>query len=157
MNNIENNLSKHNIKIPQATKPIANYSPFIISKGLIFISGQVPIENGNIIYQGKIGQDLGVEDGKKASRLCMLNSFAVLKSAIKGNLKLIKKCLKITVFINSNDTFIYQPLVADGASDIISKIMSPDAEHSRSAVSANSLPMNSAVEIDSIFEIDLER
>ena len=77
--------------------------------------------------------------------------------AIQGNLFSIRKCLRITVFINSTESFIEQPVVADGASDLISNIMEPHSEHSRSAVSVNSLPKNSAVEIDSIFEIDLER
>ena len=115
MINIEKNMLKYNINIPEATKPIANYSPFMFSKNLIFISGQVPIQDGNIIFKGKVGKDLSAETAKAASKLCMLNSFAVLKLAVKGNLLSIKKCLKITVFINSIDSFIDQPEVADGA------------------------------------------
>ena len=87
----------------------------------------------------------------------MLNAFGVLKSAVNNNFSLVKKCLKITVFINSNDSFIEQPSVADGASDLISKIMKPEGQHSRSAVSVNSLPKNSSVEIESIFETYLEK
>jgi len=157
MNNIEKNLQKYDIKLPEMTKPIANYSPFIISNNFIFISGQVPMQSGVITFKGKVGKDLDIKTAKKASRLCMLNSFAVLNFAVKGNLTSIKKCLKITVFVNSNNTFIDQPIVADGASDLISNIMSPHSEHSRSAVSVNSLPKNSAVEIDSIFEIEVEK
>ena len=155
MSNIEKNLKKYNISIPESIKPIANYSPFILSKNFVFISGQVPIIDGNIIYKGKVGKDLNIDEARKASRLCMLNSFAALKDAVKGDLFLIKQCVKITVFVNSIDTFVDQPLVADAASDIISNIMEPYTDHSRSAVSVNSLPKNSAIEIDSIFEISL--
>lgn len=156
MIDIEKNLNEHDVKIPAINKPIANYSPFTLSNNLIFISGQIPIQDGKIIYQGKVGKHLNIEKAQNAARLCMLNSFGVLKYALQGNLILIKKCIKITVFINSYDLFIDQPRVADGASNLIRNIMNPYSDHARSAVSVNSLPKNSAVEIDSIFEIALE-
>ena len=87
----------------------------------------------------------------------MLNSFAVLKNAVQNNLKLIRKCVKINVFINSDDLFTNQPKVADGASDLITKILGPNSDHARSAVSVNSLPKNATVEIDSVFEIAFEK
>ena len=87
----------------------------------------------------------------------MLNSFAVLKNAVKDNLNLVRKCIKINVFINSDNLFINQPEVADGASNLITKIMSPNSNQARSAVSVNSLPKNATVEIDSVFEIAFER
>ena len=156
MNNIEQNLIKNKIKIPPAVSPIANYSPYVITNNIIFISGQIPISEGTILYTGKVGNDIDIESAKKAAELCMLNSFAILKSAVNNNLLSIKKCLKITVFINSVDTFYEQPIVANGASDLIDKIMEPDAKHSRSAVSVTSLAKNAAVELDSVFEISLE-
>tara|TARA_E500000178_G_C16956159_1_gene723764 strand:- start:1028 stop:1501 length:474 start_codon:yes stop_codon:yes gene_type:complete len=157
MENIEKNLIKYKIKIPETIKPIANYNPFIFANNLVFISGQIPIQDGKIIYTGKVGKDLEIETAKKASELCMLNSFAVLKDAVNGNLLCIKKCIKITVFINSTQSFIEQPSVADGASDLIKKIMNPNGQHARSAVSSNALPKDSAVEIESLFEVDLDR
>ena len=84
-------------------------------------------------------------------------TFGVLKLALNNNLSLIKRCIKITAFINSIDTFNKQPEVADGASNIISDLLNPEGNHSRSAVSVNSLPRNSAVEIDSVFEIKIEK
>ena len=149
--NIEENLKKYNIKIPKPTKPVANYSPYVISKDLIFISGQIPILNGSIIYKGKVNKDLDIKLSIKATELCMLNSFAILVDALENNLTLIKKCIKINVFINSESSFIDQPKVADGASNLIHKIMYPNTTHARSAVSVNSLPKNAAVEIDTIF------
>ena len=157
MLNIEENLRKYNITIPKANKPVANYSPYVKTEKLIFISGQIPITGGNMLFTGKVNKDLEIPSAVKAAELCMLNSFAILKDAVQNNLNLVNKCVKINVFINSDDSFLNQPEVADGASNLITKIMSPNSNHARSAVSVNSLPKNATVEIDSVFEIAFER
>ena len=157
MLNIEENLRKYNITIPKANKPVANYSPYVKTEKLIFISGQIPITDGNMLFTGKVNKDLEISSAVKAAELCMLNSFAILKDAVQNNLNLVNKCVKINVFINSDDSFVNQPEVADGASNLITKIMSPNSNHARSAVSVNSLPKNATVEIDSVFEIAFER
>ena len=157
MLNIEDNLRKYNITIPKANKPVANYSPYVKTEKLIFISGQIPITDGNMLFTGKVNKDLEISSAVKAAELCMLNSFAILKDAVQNNLNLVNKCVKINVFINSDDSFVNQPEVADGASNLITKIMSPNTNHARSAVSVNSLPKNATVEIDSVFEIAFER
>ena len=157
MLNIEENLRKYNITIPKANKPVANYSPYVKTEKLIFISGQIPITDGNMLFTGKVNKDVEIPSAVKAAELCMLNSFAILKDAVQNNLKLVNKCVKINVFINSDDSFVNQPEVADGASNLITKIMSPNSDHARSAVSVNSLPKNATVEIDSVFEIAFER
>ena len=157
MTDINKNLKDNNIEIPEATKPIANYSPYIKSGNLIFVSGQIPLVKGEIVCQGKVGIDVSIDFAKEAARICMLNSLGVLNVALNNNLLSIKKCLKITVFINSNDTFVDQPSVADGASDLLNSVLYPNGQHSRSAVSVNALPKNSTVEVDSIFEIFLEK
>ena len=157
MLNIEENLRKYNITIPKANKPVANYSPYVKTEKLIFISGQIPIADGNMLFTGKVNKDVEISSAIKAAELCMLNSFAILKDAVQNNLNLIRKCIKINVFINSDDLFIDQPEVADGASNLITKIMSPNSDHARSAVSVNSLPKNATVEIDSVFEIAFEK
>ena len=157
MLNIEENLRKYNITIPKANKPVANYSPFVKTEKLIFISGQIPIADGNMLFTGKVNRDVEISSAVKAAELCMWNSFAILKDAVQNNLNLIRRCVKINVFINSDDSFINQPEVADGASNLITKIMSPNSDHARSAVSVNSLPKNATVEIDSVFEITFER
>ena len=156
MINIEENLRKYNITIPKANKPVANYSPYVKTENLLFISGQIPIVDGKMLFTGKVNKDIEIPSAVKAAELCMLNSFAILKDAIQ-NLNLVRKCVKINVFINSDDLFINQPEVADGASNLITKIMSPNSAHARSAVSVNSLPKNATVEIDSVFEIAFER
>ena len=157
MLNIEENLRKYNITIPKANKPVANYSPYVKTEKLIFISGQIPITDGNMLFTGKVNKDVEISSAIKAAELCMLNSFAILKDAVQNNLNLVNKCVKINVFINSDDSFVNQPEVADGASNLITKIMSPNSDHARSAVSVNSLPKNATVEIDSVFEIAFER
>ena len=157
MLNIEDNLRKYNITIPKANKPVANYSPYVKTEKLIFISGQIPITDGNMLFTGKVNKDVEISSAVKAAELCMLNSFAILKDAVQNNLNLVNKCVKINVFINSDDSFVNQPEVADGASNLITKIMSPNSNHARSAVSVNSLPKNATVEIDSVFEIAFER
>ena len=157
MTNIEENLRTHNITIPKSNKPVANYSPYVKTENLIFISGQIPIVDGRVLFTGKVNKNIEMPSAIKAAELCMLNSFAILKDAVQNNLDLIRKCIKINVFINSDDSFINQPEVADGASNLISKIMRPNSNHARSAVSVNSLPMNATVEIDSVFEIAFER
>ena len=157
MINIEENLRKYNITIPKANKPVANYSPYVKTEKLIFISGQIPITDGNMLFTGKVNKDVEISSAVKAAELCMLNSFAILKDAVQNNLNLVNKCVKINVFINSDDSFLNQPEVADGASNLITKIMSPNSNHARSAVSVNSLPKNATVEIDSVFEIAFER
>ena len=157
MLNIDENLRKYNITIPKANKPVANYSPYVKTEKLIFISGQIPITDGNMLFTGKVNKDLEISSAIKAAELCMLNSFAILKDAVQSNLNLVNKCVKINVFINSDDSFVNQPEVADGASNLITKIMSPNSDHARSAVSVNSLPKNATVEIDSVFEITFER
>lgn len=157
MLNIEENLRKYNITIPKANKPVANYSPYVKTEKLIFISGQIPITDGNMLFTGKVNKDVEISSAVKAAELCMLNSFAILKDAVQNNLNLVNKCVKINVFINSDDSFVNQPEVADGASNLITKIMSPNSDHARSAVSVNSLPKNATVEIDSVFEITFER
>ena len=157
MLNIEENLRKYNITIPKANKPVANYSPYVKTEKLIFISGQIPITDGKMLFTGKVNKDVEISSAVKAAELCMLNSFAILKDAVQNNLNLVNKCVKINVFINSDDSFVNQPEVADGASNLITKIMSPNSDHARSAVSVNSLPKNATVEIDSVFEIAFER
>ena len=157
MLNIEENLRKYNITIPKANKPVANYSPYVKTEKLIFISGQIPITDGNMLFTGKVNKDVEISSAVKAAELCMLNSFAILKDAVQNNLNLVNKCVKINVFINSDDSFVNQPEVADGASNLITKIMTPNSDHARSAVSVNSLPKNATVEIDSVFEIAFEK
>ena len=151
--NIEDNLKKLNIDLPEAPDPVGAYVAFKKMDNLLFISGQLPISSKGEILKGKIGKDLTLEDGQKASRLCVINILSQLKKALNGDLNKVKNCIKITGYVNSTDDFVDQPKVINPASEILSKIFENKGKHSRAAVSVNSLPLGAAVEIDSIFEI----
>ena len=105
------------------------------------------------IIKGKIGKDLSLEDGQKASKLCVVNILAQVKKAMDGNLDNVKNCIKITGFVNSSDDFIDQPKVINPASETLSFVFGESGKHTRAAVSTNSLPLGAAVEIDAIFEV----
>ena len=150
---INDKMNKLNISLPKAPDPVGAYVAYKKIGNLLFISGQLPIaENGNII-KGKIGKDLNLEDGQKASRLCVLNILAQVKKALNGDLDKDKNCAKITGFVNSTDNFTEQPKVINPASETLSALFDEKGKHTRAAVSVNSLPLGAAVEIDAIFEI----
>ena len=154
MNNVIKNLQDLNIILPKAAKPVANYSPFVLENTRVYISGQIPFKNEKVIYQGKVGKDINIQDAVNAAKLCFINTLAVLNLATGYDLNKVSSCIKINVFINSTDDFYEQPLVADGASNMIKDIFKENGNHARSAVSCNSLPKDAAVEIDSLFKLD---
>ena len=150
---ISDNLKKLNIELPKAPEPVGAYVAFKKIHNLLYISGQLPINLDGKIIKGKIGGDLTLEDGQKASRLCAINILAQAKKAMNGDLNKIKNCIKITGFVNSTEDFIDQPKVINPASETLSSVFGDNGKHARAAVSANSLPLGAAVEIDAIFEI----
>jgi len=150
---VNNNLSKLNLTIPNAPEPVGAYVAFKKVKNLLFISGQLPISSDGKMIKGKIGKDLTLEDGQKASKLCIINILAQVKKALDGDLDKVKNCVKITGFVNSTNEFIDQPKVINPASETLSSVFGESGKHARAAVSTNSLPLGAAVEIDAIFEI----
>ena len=151
---ISENLKKLNIVLPKAANPVGAYVAYKIIGKILYISGQLPIDNNGIIIKGKIGQDLTLEDGQKASKLCVANILAQAQKALGGDLNKIKNCIKITGYINSTDNFMDQPKILNSASEMLTEIFGESGKHTRVAVSANSLPLGIAVEIDAIFEIN---
>tara|TARA_B100000029_G_scaffold280271_1_gene274393 strand:+ start:674 stop:1132 length:459 start_codon:yes stop_codon:yes gene_type:complete len=150
---IESKLKELNITLPEAPSPVGAYVAYKKVGSLLFISGQLPISSDGNIIKGKIGKDLSLEDGQKASRLCVINILAQLKKALDGNLDQVKNCAKITGFVNSTDDFKDQPKIINPASETLSSLFGTRGKHARAAVSTNSLPLGAAVEIDAIFEI----
>ena len=148
----EQNLKKYNIKLPKAPDPVGSYVAYKIVKNLVFISGQVSFDTQGKLIKGKVGNDLNLEQGQEAARFCALNIVAQLKKKC-GSLDKVKGCIKLTGYVNSSDTFIDQPKVINGASDLISQIFGDGGKHTRAAISVNSLPLGAAVEVDAIFEI----
>ena len=151
--NVDDKLNELNIFIPIAPDPVGAYVAFKKVNNLLFISGQLPISSDGKIIKGKIGDNLTVEDGQKASKLCAINILAQVKKALDGDLNKVKNCIKITGFVNSTDDFHDQPKVINPASETLSILFGDKGKHARAAVSTNSLPLGAAVEIDAIFEI----
>ena len=149
---IADKLKKLNIELPNAPNPVGAYVAYKIINKLLYISGQLPISSDGEIIKGKIGKNLTLEDGQKASKLCVINILAQAKKAVGGDLDKIKSCIKITGFVNSTDDFIDQPKVINPASELLSTVFGDNGKHARAAVSTNSLPLGVAVEIDAIFE-----
>ena len=150
---IENKLKELNIELPNAPDPVGAYVAFKKINNFLFISGQLPISSDGKMVKGKIGKDLTLKDGQKASKLCVINILAQVKKALNGDLNKVKNCIKITGFVNSTDEFKDQPKVINSASEILSTVFGPNGKHTRAAISTNSLPLGAAVEIDAIFEI----
>ena len=150
---IEKKLKELSIELPNAPDPVGTYVAFKKVSNLLFISGQLPISNDGKMIKGQIGKDLTLEDGLQASKLCVINILAQAKKALNGDLNNIKNCVKITGFVNSTDDFKDQPKVINPASETLSAVFGDKGKHARAAISANSLPLGAAVEIDAIFEI----
>ena len=150
---IEKKLKELSIELPNAPDPVGAYVAFKKVNNLLFISGQLPISNDGKMVKGKIGKDLTLEDGQRASKLCVINILAQVKKALDGDLNKVKSCVKITGFVNSTDDFQDQPKVINPASETLSTVFGVKGKHTRAAISSNSLPLGAAVEIDAIFEL----
>ncbi len=150
---IDAHLAELGIEIPTATAPAANYVPYVRTGNLVFVSGQVPVVDGKLTYQGKVGQDFTTDEGKACARVCGLNILSQVKDACGGDLDKVVRCVKLSGFVNCIDGFGEQPQVVNGASDLMVEIFGDKGRHARFAVGTNALPMNVAVEIDAVFEI----
>ena len=150
---IEEKLGSLGIVLPIPPKPAGSYIPAVRTGNLVFVSGQIPISDGKVLYSGKVTKDLSVEEAQKAARLCMINALAQLKSEL-GNLDEISKIVRVSGFVNSPPEFTEQPKVINGASDLLYEIFEKKGQHTRIAIGVSSLPLNSAVEIDMIVEIN---
>ena len=152
--NIENKLIDLKIKLPEATNPLGSYLAAKITGKLLYISGQISIDENGELIKGKLGKDLNTEEGYLAAKRCALSIIAQAKKACNGDLSSIKSCVKLTGFVNSTPDFIEQPKVINGASDLIVSVFGEIGKHTRAAVSTNSLPLGVAVEVDAVFEIN---
>ncbi len=142
------------IKLPDAKAPVGSYVATKVVGKLLFISGQISINDKGELIKGKIGKDLSTEDGYYAAKRCGLSIISQVKNACNNDLSKIKSCIKLTGFVNSTDDFTEQPKVINGASDIVASIFGDAGMHTRAAVSANSLPLGVSVEVDAIFELN---
>ena len=155
MNTPEKNLAALNLTLPEAAAPVANYVPYVQSGNMVFISGQIS-KIGDTAIGGRLGEDLTVEQGQEAAKLSALNLIAQMKAACGGDLSRVKRVVKLGGFVQAlpSVTAADIPKVINGCSDIMVAVFGDAGRHARFAVSAPSLPLDVAVEIDAIIEID---
>lgn len=151
---IDEKLKQLNITLPTPAAPAANYVPSVIHQNVLYISGQLPIENGKVKYTGIVGKDQNQEEAIKAAELCAINILAQAKAACEGDLEKISRCIKLGVFVASTSEFTNQPIIGNGASNLIASILGEKGKHARFAVGVSALPLNATVEIDAIFALE---
>ena len=149
----EEKIKELKINLPEAKAPVGNYVATKVSGKMLFVSGQISIDESGQLIKGKIGKDLDTEAGYNAAKRCALSIIAQVKKACDNDLSKVKSCVKLTGFVNSTDEFIDQPKVLNGASDLIASVFGDAGMHTRAAVSTNSLPLGVSVEVDAIFEL----
>lgn len=149
---IEGRLAELGITLPDAPAPAANYVPFVQVGDLVHVSGQVSSDENGLIT-GKVGADLDTAAGAAAARRCALSLLAQAKAACGGDLDRVVRVVKLVGFVNSTPDYTEQPKVVNGASDLMVEVLGDAGRHARSAVSAGSLPLGVAVEIEAIFQI----
>lgn len=153
MHLFEENIKNLGLNIPELPKALANYVPYKIVGKTMYISGQAPVQNGELIYKGKVGSDITIEDGIKAARLCVTNIIAAVKTGLEGDWSKLDSFVKLTGFVNCQDDFTDQPKIINGASDMLVDIFGDQGRHARVAVGSNALPLGIAVEIDAIVQL----
>lgn len=149
---IEAKLKDLGITLPEAPAPAANYVPFVVAGDMVYVSGQISSDENGLIT-GTLGADLDVQAGQAAAKRCAISLLAQLKAACDGDLDRLVRVVKLGAFVNSTADFTQQPQVVNGASDFLVAALGDAGRHARSAVSAPSLPLGVAVEIDAVFQI----
>ena len=153
MGKIESRINELKIVLPDAPKPVAAYIPAKQTGKLVFTAGQLPMVNGELISKGLLGQDVEIDEANKAARICTLNALAAIKGVI-GDLDRIKQIVRVVGYVASVPTFIQQPAVVNGASELLLEIFGENGKHARSAVGMAVLPLNASVEIELTVEVE---
>ena len=150
--NIEDKLKELDILLPEIATPLGSYRPCVVSGNYIYVSGQLPLKEGELLSKGIVGDDVSLEEAVEAARLCAINSLAVLKNET-GDLNKIKKIVKVTGYVASSGNFYKQADVINGASNLYFDVFGEKGVHARAAVGVYKLPINAPVEVDLIAEI----
>ena len=140
------------ITLPPAPKPVASYIPAVRAGDLLFLSGTGPFKDGKVVFAGKLGKDLTVEQGYEAAKLTLLNALAIAKQEL-GSLDQIKRVVRMSGHVASAEGFTQQPAVLNGASDLLVEIFGEAGRHARLALGAAELPLNMAIELELIFQV----
>lgn len=148
----ENRLKALGITLPEAPKPVASYVPHVRTGNLVLVAGQLPFLHGKLLRTGKLGSEVTIEMGQECAKQCVLNALAVVREAV-GSLDKVKRVVRIGVFVASENTFIDQPKVANGASDLLLEVFGESGRHARAAVGVNVLPLDAPVEVEMLLEV----
>ena len=148
----EDKLKELGIELPEAPTPLGSYIPVIRTGELVFLSGILPLRQGKLIRQGKVGKEISLDEAKEEARIATINALSILKAHL-GSLDKITRCIKITGYVASEPDFTEQPKILNAASDLIFEIFAERGKHVRSTVGVNVLPLNSPLEIEFIFEV----
>ena len=154
---IEKKMEELGIKIPELAPPVASYIPGIKDGNHIYTSGQIPLVEGKLVYEGHAGGECSPEDAYQAARICVLNCLAVVKDLVGGDLERVEQIVKITGFVSSAPGFYGQSQVINGASDLMEQLFAERGAHTRSAVGVYALPLNAPVEIEMIVSVKESR
>lgn len=146
-------LSQLGLTLPPAPKPVAAYVPAVRSGNLIFVSGQLPFQEGQLAATGPVPGTTSVESAQSAARLCILNALAILADQLGGDLNRVERIVRVGVFVQSNPGFSEQPKVANGASELLQQIFGERGRHARAAVGSVALPLNASVEVELVAEV----
>ncbi|KRD72185.1 RidA family protein [Ensifer sp. Root278] len=153
MGDVSARLSELGIVLPSIASPSGNYIPYRFAGNLLFVSGQIPRIDGVEHFAGVVGQDVSLEEGYQAARLCALNILARVNDALDGDLDRVVACVQVRGFVNAKADFKGHPAILDGASDLFVEILGEKGRHVRTALGAGSLPRGSSVEVDAVFEV----
>jgi enamine deaminase RidA (YjgF/YER057c/UK114 family) len=149
----EERLKELNIDLPEAPSPLGSYVPCVQTGNLLFVSGMLPMKDGTLLYTGKVGNDVAVEEAQNASKQAVINALAVIRT-FSDSLDKIVKCVKLNGYVASAEGFYDQPVVINAASELLYEIFGDKGRHARAAVGVFTLPMNAPVEIDFVFELE---
>ncbi len=152
MDPIAKKLSELGITLPDPAAPAANYIPYVVSGEMVYVSGQLPFDNGDIIT-GAVGTNIDIDQAVFAARMCAISLIAQVNAATKGNLSRVSRVVRLGGFVQCGPEFYDHPKVINGASDLMVEVFGDIGRHSRAAIGAPSLPLNAAVEVDGIFQI----
>jgi len=149
----ENRLRELGIELPPAQAPVASYVPVVVSSGLAYVSGQVPMAEGKLLWTGKLGAELDLEAGAEAARRCALQALSALRAEL-GSLDRVRRIVKVSVYVASDRGFTDQPKVANGASDLLVQVFGDAGRHARAAVGVAELPLGGPVEVEVVAEVE---
>jgi enamine deaminase RidA (YjgF/YER057c/UK114 family) len=153
MTTIDQKLASLSIHLPTPPYAVANYMPYAIAGNMVIISGQLAVRDGQVVFKGKVGKDLSLEEGQAAARLCAINILAQLRVACEGDLGRVQGCVRLGGFVNCDPDYTEQAKVINGASDLMVQVFGEMGRHARAAVGVNALPLGAAVEVEAMFLI----